>query len=50
MAEYEDVGPDSRCRQISGWTALILDTNGNGKRDPYVEGEQEWLRRPAAKV
>ncbi len=23
-----------------GWTALVLDTNGNGKRDPYVEGEQ----------
>ncbi len=21
-------------------TALVLDTNGNGKRDPYVEGEQ----------
>jgi hypothetical protein len=20
-----------------GWTALIMDTNGNGKRDPYVE-------------
>ncbi|MBI2087283.1 MAG: carboxypeptidase regulatory-like domain-containing protein, partial [Deltaproteobacteria bacterium] len=23
-----------------GWTALILDTNGNGKRDPYVEPNQ----------
>src|SRR5438093_6740435 len=23
-----------------GWTALILDTNGNGKRDPYVEPDQ----------
>ena len=23
-----------------GWTALVLDTNGNGKRDPYLEGEQ----------
>ena len=21
-----------------GWTALVLDTNGNGKRDPYYEG------------
>ena len=20
-----------------GWTALIMDTNGNGKRDDYVE-------------
>lgn len=23
-----------------GWTALILDTNGNGKRDEYVEHDQ----------
>jgi len=23
-----------------GWTALILDSNGNGKRDPYVEPNQ----------
>ena len=23
-----------------GWTALILDTNGNGKRDAYVEPDQ----------
>jgi hypothetical protein len=23
-----------------GWTALILDTNGNGKRDEYVESDQ----------
>jgi len=23
-----------------GWTALILDTNGNGKRDKYVEPDQ----------
>jgi hypothetical protein len=23
-----------------GWTALIIDTNGNGKRDAYVEPEQ----------
>jgi hypothetical protein len=23
-----------------GWTALIIDTNGNGKRDAYVEGDQ----------
>src|SRR5262249_61959131 len=23
-----------------GWTALILDTNGNGKRDDYVEPSQ----------
>jgi hypothetical protein len=23
-----------------GWTALVIDTNGNGKRDPYVEPNQ----------
>jgi len=23
-----------------GWTALVVDTNGNGKRDPYVEPNQ----------
>jgi hypothetical protein len=23
-----------------GWTAMILDTNGNGRRDPYVEPNQ----------
>ncbi len=23
-----------------GWTALVLDTNGNGKRDAYVEPNQ----------
>jgi hypothetical protein len=26
--------------QSQGWTALILDTNGNGKRDDYVEPDQ----------
>ena len=29
-----------------GWTALVLDTNGNGKRDPYVESEQMVLTAP----
>ncbi|MEX2632841.1 MAG: hypothetical protein WD267_02325 [Balneolales bacterium] len=24
-----------------GWTALIIDTNGNGKRDDYVEPQEE---------
>jgi hypothetical protein len=27
-------------KQSQGWTALILDTNGNGKRDAYVEPGQ----------
>jgi hypothetical protein len=30
-----------------GWTALILDTNGNGKRDPYVDGWQGVEVAPA---
>jgi hypothetical protein len=30
-----------------GWTALVLDTNGNGKRDPYVEGEQKVTTAPS---
>lgn len=32
--KYEETG-DEEVSQ--GWTALILDTNGNGKRDKYVE-------------
>jgi hypothetical protein len=27
-------------QKSQGWTALILDTNGNGKRDDYVEPDQ----------
>jgi len=27
-------------QRSQGWTALILDTNGNGKRDEYVEPDQ----------
>jgi hypothetical protein len=30
-----------------GWTALILDTNGNGKRDAYVEAEQRVATAPS---
>ena len=30
-----------------GWTALVLDTNGNGKRDPYMEGEQKVTTAPS---
>jgi hypothetical protein len=26
--------------KAQGWTALVLDTNGNGKRDEYVEPDQ----------
>src|SRR5580704_6747908 len=27
-------------QKAQGWTALVLDTNGNGKRDDYVESNQ----------
>ncbi len=27
-------------KQAQGWTAFIVDTNGNGKRDAYVEPDQ----------
>jgi hypothetical protein len=27
-------------QKSQGWTSLILDTNGNGKRDSYVEADQ----------
>jgi hypothetical protein len=30
-----------------GWTALVLDTNGNGKRDEYVEGQQRVITAPS---
>jgi hypothetical protein len=34
---YDETGDEARAQ---GWTALILDTNGNGKRDAYVEPDQ----------
>jgi hypothetical protein len=33
----EQTGDEEKAQ---GWTALILDTNGNGKRDDYVEPDQ----------
>jgi hypothetical protein len=30
-----------------GWTALVLDTNGNGKRDPYLDTEQKVVTAPS---
>ena len=30
-----------------GWTALVLDTNGNGKRDAYADSEQKVLTAPS---
>ena len=34
---YEETGDEVKSQ---GWTPLILDTNGNGKRDEYVEANQ----------
>jgi hypothetical protein len=31
---YEETGDEERSQ---GWTALVMDTNGNGRRDAYVE-------------
>src|SRR5207342_1980854 len=28
--------------KAQGWTALVLDTNGNGKRDEYTEPNQPF--------
>jgi hypothetical protein len=34
---FDETGNEERAQ---GWTALILDTNGNGKRDAYTEPNQ----------
>jgi len=34
---FEETGDEEKSQ---GWTALIMDTNGNGKRDEYVEPAQ----------
>ena len=34
---FEETGDEEKSQ---GWTALILDTNGNGKRDDYMEPDQ----------
>ena len=34
---FDETGDAARAQ---GWTALVLDTNGNGRRDDYVEPDQ----------
>jgi len=34
---FDETGDAARSQ---GWTAFVLDTNGNGKRDEYVEPDQ----------
>ena len=31
--------------KAQGWAPFILDTNGNGKRDAWVEPISQWIRR-----
>lgn len=38
VKKYDETGDEIASQ---GWTPLILDTNGNGKRDDYVEPDQE---------
>jgi hypothetical protein len=35
--QFEETGDEMASQR---WTPLVLDTNGNGKRDPYVEPDQ----------
>ena len=35
--KFDETGDEAASQ---GWTALIIDTNGNGKRDEYVEPDQ----------
>ena len=35
--KFEETGDEMASQ---GWTALIVDTNGNGRRDAYVEPDQ----------
>jgi len=37
MKMFDQTGDAAKSQ---GWTALVLDTNGNGKRDAYVEPDQ----------
>ena len=34
---FEETGDEAKSQ---GWTALVIDTNGNGRRDAYVEPDQ----------
>src|SRR5438067_13775597 len=37
MKKFDETGDAAKAQ---GWTPMILDTNGNGKRDPYVEANE----------
>ena len=40
LAQPQDVRGDRRRKKSQGWTPFVLDTNGNGKRDEYVEPDK----------
>ena len=40
LAQYQDVPETGDEQKSQGWTPFIFDTNGNGKRDDYVEPDQ----------
>jgi len=44
---YEETGDEVRAQ---GWSPFILDTNGNGKRDAYVEPDQPADRTKDTRV
>ena len=50
---FDETGDEEKAQ---GWTALIVDANGNGKRDGYVEPNQpvdpskELEIRPTEKI
>jgi hypothetical protein len=44
---YEETGDEVKSQ---GWTPFIVDTNGNGKRDAYVEPDQPVDRAKDARV
>ncbi len=37
VKKFEETGDEAASQ---GWTALVIDTNGNGKRDAYVEPDE----------
>ena len=37
MTKFDETGDEAKSQ---GWTPLIIDTNGNGKRDAYVGAER----------
>ena len=43
---FEETGDEVKSQ---GWTAIVLDTNGNGKRDDWVEPDSRSITRTSAR-